>query len=393
MVWFRLKKSKNRLGGKITTQAIKKFQNGEPDWRYFGAGMYANYFSQPVKRDMRAYEIFPTLEDQHTSLSHIVTDAPRSFELCKNLDRDGVQLVIRSSSNDIESYAKSLNVAYRDTGMPILPIVSKNSLNDNQLCLFFDFELENQFNFTGIRTQQKPIIDNLIRVMNAKNCAVLIQFLFTTTIKWNNIAAETTTNLDSQLQKIDVGKIKSTIVGFRRNFTPITVTKMISDVKGRSSSIYNIGKQVQRHYHEKTSSLPISLAIRGMIIGKHSDISLTVNNIASIFGDIAFSNDFLRYCDYEVDPDLAYSWLVNNEIANDESIKILQKNRKMWNDMRWGVNRDFVPFLCLSPSEFSVFVSLPSDPSLLVSFRRRRIKPPNLEMNLFALGSTDFFEN
>lgn len=390
MVWFRLKERKNRLTGKTTSRTIKKFQKGEPNWEYFGGGMYANYFSEPTKRDMCAYEIFPTLKDEYQSIAHIVTDAPRSFELCKNLDRDDVQLVIRSSSDDIEAYAKSLNVTYHDTGMPILPIISKNSLKDDQLCLFFDFELENQFNFTGIDTQQKPIIDKLIRVMSAKNCAVLIQFLFTTAIKWNYIAAEAVANLDSHLHKIDVGKRRSTIVGFRQNFAPITVARTISDVNGRTSSIYNIGKQVQRHYHEKTTSLPISLAIRGMIIGKRSDITLTVNNIASVFGNITFSNDFLRYCDYEVDPDLAYSWLVNNEIANGKSIKILQKNRKMWNDMRWGINRDFVPFLCLSPPEFSVFVSLPSDPSLPLSYMRRRIKPPNLEMELFALGTTDF---
>jgi hypothetical protein len=390
MVWFRLKESKNQSRGKVTSQTIKKFRKGEPDWEYFGGGMYANYFSQPPKRNMRAYEIFPTLKEEQRSLEYIVTDAPRSFELCKNFDESGVRLAIRSSSDDIESYAKSLNVEYHDTGMSILPIMPKNSLSDDQLCLFFDFELDNQFNFTGINTQQEPIIDKLIRVMNVKNCAVLIQFLFTTAIKWNNITVETVTTLDSQLQKIDVGKTKSTIVGFRRNFVPIMFTRMISDVKGRSSSIYNIGKQVQRYYHEKTTSLPISLAIRGMIIGKHSDIALTVNNIASVFGDIVFSNDFLRYCDYEVDPDLAYSWLVNNEIASGKSIKILQKNQKMWANMRWGINRDFVPFLCLSPSEFPVFVSLPSDSSLPILFRRRRITIPNLEMNLFALGTTDF---
>ncbi|MEM3173071.1 MAG: hypothetical protein QXE82_05985, partial [Candidatus Nitrosotenuis sp.] len=143
-------------------------------------------------------------------------------------------------------------------------------------------------------------------------------------------------------------------------------------------------------YHEKTTSMPISLAIRVMIIGRRSDIALTVNNITSVFGDITFSNDFLRYCDYEIDPELAYSWLVNNEIANDEAIRILQKNQRMWGDMRWGINKDFVPFLCLSPPEFSVFVSLPSDPSLPLSFMRRRIKPPNLEMEVFALGTTDF---
>lgn len=390
MVWFRLRDSKNRLCGKITTQTIKKFRNGEPDWEYFGGGMYANYFSEPTKRDMRAYEIFPTMEEQYPSITHIVTEAHRSFELCKNLESDYVQLVIRSSSDDIEAYARSLNVAYRDTGMSILPIISTNSFKDDQLCLFFDFELENQFNFTGINTQQKPIIDKLIRVMNVRNCAVLIQFLFTTSIRWNNIAAETAANLNKYIEKISAGKAKSSIVGFRRNFSPIMLTKKVSDVRGRSSSIYNIGKQVQRYYHEKTTSMPISLAIRVMIIGRRSDIALTVNNITSVFGDITFSNDFLRYCDYEIDPELAYSWLVNNEIANDEAIRILQKNQRMWGDMRWGINKDFVPFLCLSPPEFSVFVSLPSDPSLPLSFMRRRIKPPNLEMEVFALGTTDF---
>ncbi|MEM3007810.1 MAG: hypothetical protein QXE84_08775 [Candidatus Nitrosotenuis sp.] len=390
MVWFILKESKNQSHRKVGSKSIKKFLKGEPDWEYFGGGMYANYFSHPLKRNMRAYEVFPTLKEEQRSLEYLVTDAPRSFELCKKFDESGVRLVIRSLSGDIESYAKSLNVEYHDTGMPILPIISKNSLSSDQLCLFFDFELDNQFNFTGIDTQQKPIIDKLIRVMNVKNCAVLIQFLFTTAIKWNTIAADTATSLDNRLQKIDIGKIKSTIVGFRHNFVPVIHTRTISDLKGRSSSIYNIGKQIQRYYHEKTSSLPISLAIRGMIIGKHSDIALTVNNIASVFGDIAFSNDFLRYCDYRVDPDLAYSWLVNNEIASDRSIEILQRNQKMWNDMRWGINRDFVPFLCLSPSEFSVFVSLPSDSSLPILFRRRRITIPNLGMNLFALGTTDF---
>ena len=349
--------------------------------------MYSNYFSEPLKHNMRAYEILPTLKDSQSSLQFIVTESPRSFELCKHSDNDYVQLAIRSTVDDIESYAKSLNIDYKDTEMSILPIISKDGLSKNPLCFFFDFELEYQLNFTSIDAQQEPIINKIIRAMNVKNCAILIQFLFTTSIKWNSVASTTTLNLSHFLQKIDAGKMKHVITGLTRNFAPTISTRRVPDVKGRSSSIYTIGKRIEKSYQQKTASTPISLSIRGMIMGNQNDIRLALQNIEPVFGSVIFSNDFLRYCDYHVDSNLAYEWLVNNEIANKYAIHTLQNNQSMWSNAKWGIGRDFVPFLCLTPDEFSVFVSLPTDLTLPISFRRQKIKSKNYEKMVFPLGT------
>jgi hypothetical protein len=185
VVWFRLETKKGFRGSKQTP--IKKFKNGEPARGYFGGGMYSNYLSEPKKHPMRTYEIFPTLNRRQLSFRDIATDSSRSFELCKRSDNDHVQLAIRSTIDDIEAYAKSLGVEYNDTNLPMLPIISKNALEKNPLCFFFDFELEHQLNFTAVDTSQEPIINKLIRAMNIKNCAILIQFLFTSAIKWNDL--------------------------------------------------------------------------------------------------------------------------------------------------------------------------------------------------------------
>ena len=384
MVWFKLK-NKNTLIKNTTKKITKKFKNGEPIWDYFGAGMYSNYSSIPRKHNMRAYEVFPTLKDTYSSLQPIATDSPRSFELYKHSDNDYIQLVIRSTVDDIESYAKLLNVDYKDTGLPIMPIMSAERLK-NVKCFFFDFELEHQFNFSPVE-QQKPIIDRLIRAMNVKGCGILVQFLFTTNIKWNSIASVTANALNQHLQKIGADKTKQTIAGFTKNFIPTIRTETTLDVRGRSSSVYTIGKKLSEHYTHKAQSTPISLSIRGMIIGEQNNIDLAIKNIASVFTSVIFVNDFLKYCDYYVDSDLAYDWLLNNDIANDDAIRTLENNQKMWSDMRWGVGRDFVPFLCLTPEEFSVFVSLPIDPTLPVSFRRQKIRSTNYDKMVFPLGT------
>jgi len=386
VVWFR--QGNKLLPFKRTTKkSIKRFRNGEPDWNYFGGGMYSNYFTAPREHHMRAYEIFPTLKETQSSLEHIVTNSPRSFELYKHSDNDHVQLAIRSTIDDIDTFAKSLIIDYKDTGLPILPIVSKYALEQNPQCIFFDFELEQQLNFSNVDAQQKPIINKLIHAINVKGCAVLIQFLFTTSVKWNSIAAATAINLSRFLQKIEYGKTKHVVTGLSRNFIPTFSARNRLDVKNRSTSMYSIGKKIEKQYHQKATSSPISLSIRGMIIGKQNVIRLALENVAAVFGSVIFTNDFLRYCDYHVEPDLAYSWILNNDIANKDAIQTLARNKKMWSDMRWGRGRDFVPFLCLMPNEFSAFVSLPTDPALPISFRRQKIRSSNYGKMVFPLGT------
>ncbi|MFY9300463.1 MAG: hypothetical protein WAO91_04670 [Candidatus Nitrosotenuis sp.] len=386
MVWFR-QRSKLVPFKRTIKKSIKKFRGSEPDWDYFGGGMYSNYFTIPRKQHMRAYEVFPTLKETRASLEHIVTNSARSFELYKHSDNDHVQLAIRSTIDDIDAFAKSLIIDYRDTGLPILPIISEHVLEQDPQCIFFDFELEQQLNFSNVDTQQKPIIDKLIHAINIKSCGVLIQFLFTTSIKWNSIAAATATNLSRFLQKIDSGKTKHIVTGLSRNLIPTFSTKNRLDVKDRSSSMYSIGKKIEKQYHQKATTSPVSLSIRGMIIGKRSVIRLALENITAVFGSVIFTNDFLRYCDYHVDSDLAYDWILNNDIASKGAIQTLEKNQKMWSDMRWGRGRDFVPFLCLTPNEFSVFVSLPTDPTSPVSFRRQKIRTSNYGKMVFPLGT------
>ena len=385
MVWYRQKNNVTPFNR--TKKSIKKFRNGEPDWNYFGGGMHSNYSTIPQQRQMRAYEIFPILKETQMSLEHIVTNSPRSFELYKHSDNDYIQLAIRSTIDDIDAYAKSLHVDYKDTGLPILPIVSRDTLEKNPQCFFFDFELERQLNFSIINMPQKPVIDKLIHAMNVKGCAILIQFLFTNNIKWNSIATATATNLSHFLQKIDAGTIKPIVTGLGRNFIPTFSTRTSPDAKNHSSSMYAIAKQIEKQYHQKATTSPISLSIRGMIMGNQNVIRSVLDNITSIFASVSFLNDFLRCFDYYTDSDLAYDWILNNEIASKDAIQILKKNQKMWSNMKWGVGRDFVPFLCLATNEFSVFVSFPIDPASPVSFRRQKIRPINYGKMVFPLGT------
>lgn len=388
MVWFQYKnKTKGLIHRKTVPKFIKKFQKGGiPDPNYFGAGMYANYVSKPPDLEIRTYEIFPTLKENNIALSHIVTDATRSFELYKRDDSDTVQLAIRSTANDIQGYAKSLGVEYQDTGLKMLPILNE-SLSSNHDAYFFDFELTNQFNFTSLESSQEPIINKLIRTIStSKNCGIIIQFVFTRSVKWNQIAKFTSSKLSQYLKSIEDGITKYVFTGIGHNFIPTVTPKIFPKTKQLSSSIYQTGKKMEKIYHQKAQSVPITLSIRGIIVGNHDDFKVAAQNLDAVFSNIRIIGDSLEYFDY---PDLviAYKWLENNVIASEYAVEILKENANMWHDMKWGIGRDFVQFLCLTPDEFPVFVSLPTDPTLPISYRRQKLKGLNYDKMVFPLGT------
>ena len=94
----------------------------------------------------------------------------------------------------------------------------------------------------------------------------------------------------------------------------------------------------------------------------------------------------MEYFDYPA-LDVAYKWLENNVITSKYAVEILEENANMWNNMKWGVGRDFVQFLCLAPDEFHIFVSLPTDHTLPISYRRQKLKGLNYDKMVFPLGT------
>jgi hypothetical protein len=388
VVWFQYKNTtKGLIHRKTVPKFIKKFQKGGmPDPAYFGAGMYANYVSEPPNQEIRAYEIFPTLKENNIPLSHIVTETTRSFELYKHDDSDIVRLAIRSTLQDIQSYAKSLGVEYNDTGLKMLPIMD-GCLSSNHNTYFFDFELTNQFNFTSLEPLQESMINKLIRAMSAsKNCGIIIQFVFTKSVKWNQIAKITSSKLSRYLKSVETGMTKYVFTGIGHNFIPTVSQQMSPKTKHLSSSIYQTGKKIEEIYHQKSQSTPISLSIRGIVIGNQNNFKVVAQNLAAVFSSIRFIGDSLEYFDY---PDLtiAYKWLESNTIASEYAVEILEENANMWHNMKWGISRDFVPFLCLTPDEFPIFVSLPTDSTLPVSYRRQKLKGLNYDKMVFSLGT------
>lgn len=104
------------------------------------------------------------------------------------------------------------------------------------------------------------------------------------------------------------------------------------------------------------------------------------------FSSIGFVGDSLEYFDYP-DLEIAYKWLENNTITSEYAVEILEKNANMWRNMKWGVDRDLVQFLCLTPDEFPVFVSLPTDPTLPIKYRRQKLSGLNYDKMVFPLGT------
>lgn len=387
MVWFQYEnKTKGLIHRKTVPKFIKKFQKGGiPDPAYFGAGMYANYVSESQDLDIRAYEIFPTLKENNIPLSHIITETTRSFELYKQDGSDIVRLAIRSTMEDIPSYAKSLGVEYQDTGLKMLPILDE-SKSSNYNVYFFDFELTNQFNFTMHETSQVPIINKLIRAMTtSKNCGIVVQFVFTRSIKWNQIAKLTASKLSRYLQSVEEGMTKYVFTGIGHNLVPTIAPKIFPKTKQLTSSMYQTGKKLEKIYHQKAQSVPITLSIRGVIMGNQNDFKAMAQNLDAVFSSIGLIGDSLEYFDYP-DLDVAYKWLENNTITSEYAVEILEKNASMWHNMKWGVDRDFVQFLCLMPDEFPVYVSLPTDPTLPIQYRRQNLKGLNYDKLVFPLG-------
>jgi hypothetical protein len=388
VVWFQYKnKTTGLIRRKTVPKFIKKFQKGGiPDPDYFGAGMYANYVSEPQNLDVRTYEIFPTLKENNVPLSHIVTEATRSFDLYKHDDSNTVRLAIRSTLQDILGYAKSLGVEYQDTGLQILPILSE-SLSSNYNTYFFDFELTNQFNFTSLEPSQEHMINKLIRAMSSsKNCGIIIQFVFTRSVKWNQIAKSTSSKLSQYLKSVEERITKYVFTGIGQNYIPTITPQTFLKTKQLSSSIYQTGKKIEDSYHKKAQSVPITLSIRGIIVGNQNDFKAAAQNLDAVFSSIRIIGDSLEYFDYP-DLDVAYKWLENNTIASKYAIEILEENANMWHNLKWGVGRDFVPFLCLTPEEFPIFVSLPTDPTLPISYRRQKLKGLNYDKMVFPLGT------
>jgi hypothetical protein len=386
MVWFRFNEQRKwRMYGKPKPVFIKKFQkNGVPDEEYFGPGMYANYLYEPVQQDIRTLEIFPDLSGDQSSVGHIVTNATRSFEIHKQNNMDFVRLIIRATADDIDGFVKSLNVDYKNVEEPC-PIDAIRNPSNKQY--FFDFELVHQFNFTILETNQEPIINKLIRAMlSVKNCGVMIQFVFTRSLEWNTIAETTAKNLSKYLRIVERGKIKSTITGFNKYFIPNLSLSESPEIEDVSSSVYQTGKKIEKSYHQKVISSPFTLAIRGMAVGESGYVENALQNIMSVFSSVEFLGDYLNCFNYDVSFERGQSWIKNNTLASVYALKILEDNANMWSDMRWGRGRDFVPFLCLTAQEFPIFVSLPTDPTLAVSYSRKRIAGQSYDKMVFPLG-------
>lgn len=390
MVWFLYKEKKRGLLHRKTTFTFrKKFQkDGSPNLEYFGGGMYANYLYEPIERDMRAYEIFPHLTNNSVSLNHIVTNVERSFELYKENKVERVRLGIRSATRDIDWYAGSLGVEYTDTNRKIIPVFTPSESISNHKAYFFDFELANQLNFTTFERGQESIMNKIIRVMSAtKNCSIILQFVFTRSIEWNKIAKNTASNLSQYLRTTEQRKIKQITRGLEHNFIPRLSPKTISKIKDLSSSTYQTGKKIETAYHQKSNSTPITLAIRGMAIGDPDKVETAIQNISAVFSSIEFVGDALVCFYYNVDQDRGYKWIENNNISSEYTMEILQNNSNMWSDMRWGRGRDYIPFLCLTPEEFFVFVSFPTDSTLPLSYKRQKLRGINQDKMVFPLGT------
>ena len=123
-----------------------------------------------------------------------------------------------------------------------------------------------------------------------------------------------------------------------------------------------------------------------MIVSNQDDFKILAQNLDAVFSSIGFIGDSLEYFDYP-DLEIAYKWIENNTITSEYAVEILEKNANMWHNMKWGVGRDFVQFLCLTPEEFPVFVSMPTDPTLPVQYRRKRLKGLNYDKMVFPLGT------
>jgi hypothetical protein len=220
----------------------------------------------------------------------------------------------------------------------------------------------------------------------SKNCGIIIQFVFTRSVKWNQIAKLTSSKLSRYLKSVEAGITKYVFTGIGHNFIPTIAQQISPKTKQLSSSIYQTGKRIEDSYHQKAQSVPVTLSIRGMIVGNQNDFRAAAQNLAAVFSSIRIMGDSLEYFDYP-NLDVAYKWLENNTIASEYAIEILGENANMWSNMKWGVGRDFVPFLCLTPDEFPVFVSLPTDPTLPISYRRQKIKGFNYDKMVFPLGT------
>lgn len=388
MVWFRYKKKFKIIQKRSALKFIKKFQkNGVPDTDYFGSGMYANYLYEPMNREMQICEVYPNLTEKAMTLNHIVTETPRSFEIYKQIGSNIARLAIRTTAYDIDRFARALNLDYEKKNEKTLPVSdSTNNIANSKYC-FFDVELIHQFNFTVTTKNQEPIMNRLIQIMtSSKDVGIMIQFVFTKSLMWNTVAENTASNLSRYLKKTEENRARSVLVGFDRHFLPKLSIKEYPKNEQLSSSTYQIGKKIEKIYHQKASLTPYTLAIRGIIVGNQMDMQNTLQNISSVFGSLEFVGDSLSCFNYDVDYIRGMSWIENNAIASEYSTKILEKNANMWSDMRWGKGRDFVPFLCLSADEFPIFVSLPTDPTLSLSYRRRKLKGMNYDKSVFRLG-------
>jgi hypothetical protein len=384
VVWFQYHAKKSLIHKNVKIKFVKKFQrDGTPDESYFGPGMYANYLYEPDSQDTKVYEIYPD-PAKKADLAYLATNIPRSFEIYKPKGADHSRLAIRSATNDIDSYARSTNADYAEIDEPDLKEDCKDCTYR-----FFDFELFHQFNFTSLENGQTPIIDRLIRSMlSVKDCGLLLQFLFTKSFEWNEIAEKTAQNLSRYLKDAEQLQSGTVFTGFDRHFFPRLSSRQTPKINEISSSKYQAAKMLEKIYHKKSGSPLITLAIRGAAFGKNADIENALENIAAVFSSVGLVCDSLQCFTYDVGTAKAQSWLKNNIVTSTYAVEILQNNCNMWSDMRWGRGRDFVPFLCLTADELSFFVSFPSDLSIPISYGRKKVRGQNYEKYGFEIGNT-----
>ena len=338
MVWT---KTHYSIRGK---KEIKKFTDNGPDMNYWGAGFYANKITKPDIFTGNIYRLRPIRDRIGKILSSTL---PRSLEIWKNPNDKEIHIIVTSSDN--ESFPQNL-------GHDILEM--KDTTPDwahTAKSIGFDIESTFQYNFALIEKITGHVLNDLVAsISKNKDAGVWLQFAFQnmtdtlTSIAWN------THNAMSKSKSND---------------------EQTKDIIASLSSDYDC--------HARGAL--IAMSIRGLVTDNHDSI---LSSIESVFTNVKVKADHLNVHTYP--KKLILPWLESRLVCSDNAIRILAENAKMWQDARWGIGRDFVPFIILDAKELQTLVQIPDNPALPIRFMRRRLDGlPQTRMG-FELDSQNY---
>ena len=356
-------------------KAIKKFlKNGMPDPMYFGGGFYQNKEYDDSSYSRTCVEINPYLGiRKQNMILPLASKTVRSIEIWKELGHKDCKLVATCVPEEMKIFTRMLRASHRKLESNV-PDWLKQEWGVDQELLMFDVELDRQITFTEFDKSQEPLLDKLIYGLAIED-AVFVQIIFSQIDQLSELCRKSAHELNKMAPR---DKIQISITGWHSKLPKLSEKREVK----KESKFY----QRQKNIYGKRKNEPlVAVSIRGLIYTK--SYKSTLDSLKGMFEMIKVQDDKLIVHDYPLHKNFG-QYMTDRILSSQHGFNtLLTMGANIWSKIKWGEEKDFVPFLVMNNLELNnIFLKLPTDIIIPVTFQRETISKTNPKKVGFFIG-------